>query len=268
MSKKRAVMNEMKSQDRVNHEAAEMMDDEPSPGFVVERRFFVRAAPIAIAALALGLTERVSAASRERLMESASLDFEEFIKECATLAKQAIADSSLNEEAHIFRLSLAASRLALKAVPKAKLGQFAGLTPPVEFGPLHIAAPLAIIQWRLAPGATLPAHNHTPADIISLCTEGECAIRHFDIVGDAPEYSSRETFLIRETRNDLLTPGRVSSLSTNRDNIHTFQAGKEGAWGIDINSILPGNKKFSFLEFADKPRDPQKRIYEAVWKKM
>ncbi|HST19854.1 MAG TPA: hypothetical protein VLR90_01955 [Blastocatellia bacterium] len=257
-------MNQMKSQDRSPEDSAESK----APGFVVERRFFVHAAPIALAALALGLPEKLSAESRERLTESASLDFDEFVKECAALAKQAIADSSLNEEAHIFRLSMAASRLALKGVPRGKLGQFVGLNPPVEFGPLHVAAPLAIIQWRLAPGATLPAHNHTPADIISLCIEGECAIRHFDIVGDAPEYSSRETFLILETRNDLLTPGRVSSLSTTRDNIHTFHAGKEGALGIDINSILPGDKKFSFLDFADKPRDSQKRIYEAVWKKI
>jgi hypothetical protein len=257
-------MNQMKSQDRLPEDSAERK----APGFVVERRFFVGAAPIAIAALALGLPEKLSAESRERLTESASLDFDEFVKECAALARQAIADSSLNEEAHIFRLSMAASRLALKGVPRGKLGQFGGFNPPIEFGPLHVAAPLAIIQWRLAPGATLPAHNHTPADILSLCIEGECAIRHFDIVGDAPEYSSRETFLIRETRNDLLTPGRVSSLSTTRDNIHTFHAGKEGTLGIDINSILPGDKKFSFLDFADKPRDSQKRIYEAVWKKI
>lgn len=264
-------MDNRESSERLSEEAADTLEDESlskATGFVIERRFFVRAAPLATAALALGLPERLSAESRERLIESASLNFEEFIKECAGLAKQAIEGSSLNEEAHIFRLSLAASRLGLNGVPKGKLGQFGGLNPPVEFGPLHIAAPLAIIQWRLAPGATLPAHNHTPADIISLCVEGECTVRHFDIVSDAPEYSSKETFLIRETRNDLLTAGRMSSLSTTRDNIHTFHAGKEGALGIDINSVLPGNKKFSFLDFADKPRDPQKRIYEAVWKKM
>lgn len=261
----------MKSSDCLQEDSAETFDDEAlnqTPGFVMKRRFFVRAAPIAIAGLALDLSEKSSAESRERLMKNVSLDFEEFIKECAALAKQAFENSGLNEEAHISRLSQAASRLALKSVPKGKLGQFGELNPPVEFGPLHVAAPLAIIQWWLAPGATLPAHNHTPADIISLCIEGECTIRHFDIVGDAPEYASKETFLIRETRNDVLTPGRASSLSTVRDNIHTFRAGKEGALGIDINSILPGNKKFSFLDFADKPRDSQKRIYEAVWKKL
>ena len=104
--------------------------------------------------------------------------------------------------------------------------------------------------------------------MISLCLEGACTVRHFDIVGNAPDYSSKETFAIRESRNDLLTPGRMSSLSTKRDNIHTFHAGKDGAMGIDINSVLPGDKPFSFLDIAEKPRDPQARIYDAVWKKL
>ena len=240
-----------------------------APGCVVERRYFIRAASIATAALAASANVfgRGVIASAVANMD-APLDFEGFVKECAELAKFAQQEASLNEEAHIFRLSAAASRLRLGSVPKGKLGAFAGLSPPVEFGPLKIAAPLAIIQWRLAPGATLPAHNHNPADVISLCLEGACTVRHFDIVDSAPDYSSRKTFLIRESRNDLLTPGRMSSLSTVRDNIHTFHAGKDGAMGIDINSILPGDKPFSFLDIAEKPRDAQNRIYEAVWKKL
>jgi hypothetical protein len=38
--------------------------------------------------------------------------------------------------------------------------------------------------------------------------------------------------------------------------------------GIDINSILPGDKPFSFLEIADKARNSENRIYDAVWKKL
>jgi hypothetical protein len=240
-----------------------------APGYEVERRFFIRAASIATAALAApaNVFARGVVASAVANVD-APLDFEGFVKECAELAKIAQQEASLNEEAHIFRLSAKASRLLPASVPKGKLGAFAGLSPPVEFGPLKIAAPLAIIQWRLAPGATLPAHNHNPADVISLCLEGACTVRHFDIVDSAPDYSSRKTFLIRESRNDLLMPGRMSSLSTVRDNIHTFHAGKDGAMGIDINSILPGDKPFSFLDISEKPRDLQNRIYEAVWKKL
>lgn len=248
-------------------------EEEPiAPGYVIERRFFIRAASMATAALAFASPARgfarVSEIANATTSIDAPLDFESFVRECAELAKIAQTEVSLNEEAHIFRLCAAASRLRPASVPNGKLGAFAGLNPPVEFGPLRIAAPLAIIQWRLAPGATLPAHNHNPADVISLCLGGECTVRHFDIIDRAPDYSSRETFLIRESRNDLLTPGRMSSLSTLRDNIHMFHAGKAGAMGIDINSILPGDKPFSFLNIAEKPRDAQNRIYDAVWKKL
>lgn len=247
--------------------------EEPiAPGYIIERRFFIRTASIATAALAFSSLAHGFARDSKTLSATSSmdalLDFEGLVQECSELAKTALQDPGLNEEAHIFRLCAVASRLRPASVPNGKLGPFAGLNPPVEFGPLKIAAPLAIIQWRLAPGATLPAHNHNPADVISLCLEGACTVRHFDIIDRAPDYSSKETFLIRESRNDLLTPGRMSSLSTVRDNIHTFHAGKAGAMGIDINSILPGNKPFSFLDIAEKSRDPQNRIYDAVWKKL
>ena len=242
-----------------------------TPGYSIERRVFIRAAPMAIAAFALASPSQMFARdpmSTTHSAEDSKLDFDDFFTQCSVLARAAQQELRLNEEAHIFRLSEAASRLRLTSVPKAKLGAFARLDPPVEFGPLKVVVPLAIIQWRLAPDAVLPPHNHNPADVISLCLEGACTIRHFEIAGTAPEYSSKETFLVRESRNDLLTPGRMSSLSTIRDNIHTFKAGKEGATGIDINSILPGDKPFSFLDLAEKPRDPQKRIYEAAWKKL
>ena len=255
---------------------------EIAPGVIEERRIFLQVPMVAliaglfrpgtISAQSMEIVSKVSEiesyAKTLSTMNHRDLDFEGFVKECATLAKQAAEDSSLNEDAHIFRMSSMAARLQLSSVPKGKLSAFGGLNPPVELGPIHRIAPLIIIQWRMAPGATLPAHNHNPADVLTVCLEGECRVRHFDIVGDAPEYSSKKTFLIRETQNLLLTPGRMSSLSTTRDNIHTFQAGKEGAWGIDINTRLPGDKKFSFLEFSSKPRDADKRIFEAAWMKL
>src|ERR1044071_1133509 len=113
-------MNHRKSTARLAGEFAERRKDEgssdalaPASGFIVERRFFIRAVPIAIAALALGLPEQLSGkrrdpltagliASKEGAMEPDALDFAEFIKECAALAKAAMQDANLNEEAHLF----------------------------------------------------------------------------------------------------------------------------------------------------------------------
>jgi hypothetical protein len=66
--------------------------------------------------------------------------------------------------------------------------------PPIELGPIHNAAPITIIQWRFAPRAVLPPHNHSPAHVLSICIEGECRVRHFDAVG-APDATGRRRAL-------------------------------------------------------------------------
>ncbi len=242
---------------------------EIAPGIFEERRAFLWA-PLSVAvAVLLGRSAaggRVSREGNAGLMNKRELSFEEFVRESESLAKQMASDSEPWADEHLSRLSELAERLRLSGVPEGKLGAFGNLNPPVEFGPIHFAMPLFIIKWRMAPGATLPAHDHTPGNVVTLCLEGECRVRHFEIAGREPDYSSKETFLIRETRNLLLTPGGMSSLTQKRDQIHTFQAGGRGASGIDINVALAGDKKFSFLEFSDSPKDAERRIYEARWK--
>jgi hypothetical protein len=51
-----------------------------------------------------------------------------------------------------------------------------------------------------------------------------------------------------------------------RDNIHTFQAGRNGARGIDINTYHGPDVDFSFMDIAKTPREPEEHIYEAAWK--
>src|SRR5262245_51807730 len=94
-----------------------------TPGYSIERRVFVRAAPMAIAALALTSPSRMFARDSMHSAPSAEdskLDFDDFVKQCSVLARSAQQELSLNEEAHIFRLSEAISRLRLTSVPKAK----------------------------------------------------------------------------------------------------------------------------------------------------
>jgi hypothetical protein len=73
---------------------------------------------------------------------------------------------------------------------------------------------------------------------------------------------------VRETHNEVIARGRVNTLSSTRDNIHTFRAGKSGARGIDISSLHGPDIGFSFLDIAERPRDLEDRIFEAVWKGM
>jgi len=109
--------------------------------------------------------------------------------------------------------------------------------------------------------------SSTPAHVLSLCIEGACRVRHFDAV-DAPPLDSREAFRIRETENRILRPGRSTSLTPERDNIHTFEAGPKGALGFDINTFLPGEGDWSGLELDEssgRPREGYERVFEARW---
>ena len=63
-----------------------------------------------------------------------------------------------------------------------------------------------------------------------------------------------------------MAQGRINTLSSMRDNIHTFQAGKIGARGIDISTYHGPDVGFSFLEIAGKPKEPEGHMFEAVWK--
>ena len=174
--------------------------------------------------------------------------------------------SPTGQDAYLLRI--ASMAMGLKGVPDTKLGVFANLDPEVRFGISYRGKPFFIVQWWMAPGAILPAHRHPRASVCTVGVEGETRLRHFEALPDAPEYNSgsKATFLMRQTRDQILTPGRVSTLSSSRDNIHYFHAGPAGARGIDITTGYGGGGSFSFIQFdPDKPADRNKGLYEAVW---
>jgi hypothetical protein len=197
------------------------------------------------------------------------LGWDDFLKQCVPVAEELHRDSSKSgQEAYLFWLASMIVRLRLKDLPRARLGRYGTLDPPAHFGVSFRGKPFFIVEWRLEPGAILPPHCHPNASVCTLGIEGEARIRNFEIVADAPEFSSKQTFQVRETHNEIIAPGRLNTLSALRDNIHTFQAGKNGARGIDISTYHGPDVGFSFLDISDRARDAGQRIYEAAWKKV
>jgi Protein of unknown function (DUF1637). len=117
----------------------------------------------------------------------------------------------------------------------------------------------------MEPGAFLPAHNHPNASVCTLGYEGEVQVRNFEIIGEAPDYASKKPFRLRETRSEAMTRGRISTLAPTRDNIHCFRVGKQGARGIDINTMHGAMTPFSFLDMSEQPVQSEDRVFEAVW---
>ena len=205
----------------------------------------------------------------DTIQHAVDLGWDDFLKQCVPVAEELHRDSSKSgQDSYLYWLASMSARLRLKEAPRAKLGRFGTLDPPVNFGRSFRGKPFFIVEWRLEPGAVLPPHCHPNVSVCTLGLEGEARIRNFEIVGDAPDFSSKQTFQVRETHNEIIAPGRLNTLSALRDNIHTFQAGKQGARGIDISTYHGPDVGFSFLDISDGARDAERRIYEAAWKKL
>jgi PCO_ADO len=233
------------------------IDTKPSPGVSLERRMF-----LTVPLLAAG-----SAFVRGSTAEARAngLTFASFAGSCRSLASELLDEHELDADEYLSRLASLGTSLEPGDVPKGKLGAYGGLEPKVEFGPVQRDLPVLVIQWRFEPGAVLPPHSHTPAYVLSLCLEGECRVRHFDVLGKAPALDSTDTFRVRESENRILRPGRSTSLTPARDNIHTFEAGPEGALGIDVNTMLPEKGDWSHLALDDRPVSPRELTFEARW---
>ena len=244
-------------------------EQEVFPG-VFERRSFLKSSFTATAALlVLGATTRgLSAQEIAKTMSPAAADklgWDDFLKASLAAGKQLFDDPAFSLDEYLYRIGSLATRL--KEIPDTKLYPYTPVAPQVSFAPSFRGSPFFIIQWRLEPGAFFPAHNHPNASVCTLGYEGEARLRNFEIVGAAPEYTSTKTFHLRETHNELISRGRINTLSPARDNIHYFQVGREGARGIDISTMHGKMDPFSFLNIAEKPLDPEKRIFEATWRK-
>jgi hypothetical protein len=241
-------------------------DVEVFPG-IYERRYFLRGS-LALAAIgALSVTpRRLLAQSPIKATGAAGVDglaWADFLKQSVPIAQQLIADPAFSVDEYLYRIGSLATRL--KEIPDSPLGSYKTVDPRVWFGPSFRGSPFFIIQWRMEPGAVLPPHNHPNASVCTLAVEGEVRLRNFEIIGETPDYASKKTFRVRETRNEMMSHGRINTLSPLRDNIHCFQVGSEGARGIDINTLHGKTNNFSFLDISKTPADSEKRTFEAAW---
>jgi len=237
------------------------------PG-VHERRYFLRGSLVALAAVtALRMAPKsvVAQASVKGsgVIDAERLGWDDFLKQAVPVAQQLIAEPAFSVDEYLYRIGSLATRL--KEIPDSKLGPYTSVDARVWFGPSFRGTPFFIIQWRMEPGAFLPMHNHPNASVCTVGFEGEVLVRNFEIIGEAPAYDSKKTFRLRESRAETMRRGRIGTLSPVRDNIHSFRVGKEGARGLDINTLHGEMTKFSFLDINDKPVDAENRIFEAVW---
>ena len=214
---------------------------------------------------ALWMLSRLSSRTDGRAAD----EIEALLQRWTDSSAELVASEDPNEDAHLMRLCADLADVDPGAFPPRQRVTYDkdGMTS----GPVHVGMPFIVIQFDLDPGAVIPAHNHVGWGFVSMGVRGESTVRHFEVAGEAPEPGAdlETRFPVREVTSALLLPGRTSSLTRARANIHQFRAGEQGAtfldFGVRMGDPGKGPRSGSSLEVDPEPLDPRKRLYEARW---
>jgi hypothetical protein len=236
--------------------------EEIADGVMIERREVLMLSVSALAAFCMGWPQRLLADEiGAAKAEDGELAWDNLIKLALPLAEELVKHPKPNEEAYLLHLSALIARLN-----KAPEGKF---QPKRDVSAVdhYRKMPLVVVQFKLEAGAALPFHDHRDYIGILSSVSGEAQVRSFEIQGNNPIPPADSSFEIRETGSRILTPGRMSHLSRTRDNVHDIRAGKQGARLLDFFTFYSKEGKSVFMNVTDKPKDAERKVYEASWRK-
>ena len=189
------------------------------------------------------------------------LEIEAFFSEMHPRAKSFIASGGANEEGYLMVIGQLLTRLRTPTLENARAAMQA-------FGKEHASGDfieMAVVMFDLEAGKGFTHHDHRDYNGVILGVEGEAHVTNYDILGDTLVPPEGETFQIRQTRDDILLPGRFSTLGSTRENVHELTAGAEGAKVIDVFTFLKPGARSYFMDVDPQPRDAERRVYDAVW---
>lgn len=231
--------------DRMTEAGPTEMDE----GVRLERRSLLKASAGALALLSLGWPQR-ALAQEPAVDDDADLAWDALAAAALPLAEKLVRAKKPREEVYLARLAALVHRLRI----------------PGDRDSLAVKRPIVVAQFKLEPGRGFPWHDHRDYNGLILCVAGEARVRSADILGGNPRPPKGRTFQLRETADVRLTAGRASGLTRTRDNVHDVRgAGRDGARLLDFFTFFDAGGRSVSMTVADKPRDPEQRVYEATF---
>jgi len=230
---------------------------EAHPGVVFERRdVLTTIGTLFVAAGLPGL-------ARANKLDAANdvFAFEDFLKEAVPIARQLVADTTIAGQDR-YLLALAAIAVRLADVPVPEMRENAGGT---AIGANPGGDPFNVLHWRMAPGSKINTHPHIYGNVVTLGLEGEVRIHNYEMVGTR-DYDTKESFRVRRTVDQWLSPGGTNLVNLERNYMHGFTAGAKGARGLDITTIIREKRPSPTLEITSEPIDAAASIWTARWK--
>ncbi len=236
-------------------------DDTVGEGVTVRRRSLLWLSVASVGALLTGRSLRAQDPAVAKAKAVDDLDFAGFLREVFPLAQAQMRDGAGGEDTYLLAVASALTRLAapgsgVREAMRAFRSEHQG--DGARF-------PIAAAVMDLKAGGGFALHDHRDYNGIILGLSGEVRIRNFDILGDVPVPPKGSTFQIRETRDDLILPGRFSMLGRRAENVHDLVAGPEGARVLDLFTFYAPGAQSYFLTVDRKARDAERRVYDAAW---
>ena len=207
-----------------------------------------------------GLARSAAAVDPAALLPELSL--EEFLEEVVPVARSLKEDTSaVGQDRYLHTLASFAVRLGDVAAPE---WRSSGQGENTFIGANWAGDPFVVLHWRMEPGSVIRPHAHTYGNVCTVGLEGRARIRNFETLGP-PEFESRETVLLRETARQQLTAGRISLVSLQHGYVHGFEAGPEGARGLDITTRLHDRQPTPYLELEEEAVDAGGGVFRGRW---
>lgn len=245
------------------HELPKGQEIEVADSIFVRRRDFIN-----FSTRAIGLMGIASLIRGQAFAQTSRLSFQDFLKEANPLTASLIEDiSTAGQDRYLHSLASVASRLHDIPDPVAwndstqsfKPGTFIGFTPGGE--------KFTVLQWRMEPNTEIRLHRHDYGNVVTVGLNGEARVRNFEIVSTDKNYKPGGTIQVQKTVDQQLSRGKVNLVSLDKNYIHGFKAGPDGAHGIDITTRIKPKPEHGtpYLDVKDMPIDDVRQIYDAEW---
>jgi len=235
---------------------------EVSPGLFVERRSFMTI----FGGAALAMMSNINALAAIEESADKNISFEQFLAEANPLAQKLVGDISPTGQDRYLR-SIAAHTAKIKDIPMPAKWNNTGQgikEDDYKIGVHPGGNPFTVLHWRLEPGAICRPHVHEYGNVVSIGLGGVVRVHNYVSTGSF-DYENNGTFQIKKTVDQLLTPGSANLVSL--DMIHGFQAGPDGAHGLDITTRLKPKPERStpYLSISENAIDENAGTYDASW---
>ena len=228
--------------------------------YCVDRRIFLTLSTAVVALVGAREASAARAGNAAAGDAGATLSFDEFLALANPLAKRLVADAS-REGQDRYLLALAAVAVRLGAVAPPEMRETG---PGKAIGANAGGDPFNVLHWRLDPGAAIDPHPHIYGNVVTLVLEGEARITNYEMLGER-DWDARGTFRVRRTCDQFVGPGGTNLVSLERNYMHGFVAGPQGARGLDLTTRILPKRASPVLDLAKEPLDRERAIWEASW---